>query len=101
VAHCKAAQDFSKGLLRLISNYQEEVRGEDRSGQPTHGSPHIYWRYAKCSQEKARSQGVLLLQRRHRILRQRHKTKVGTLETRHPKHLANEDRDQPLKKRNP
>jgi hypothetical protein len=31
-------------------------------------------------------------------MRQRHKTKVGTVETRHSKHLANEDWDQPLQK---
>jgi hypothetical protein len=39
VTHYKATQDFSKGLLRSASYYQKEVRGEDHSGQQTHGSP--------------------------------------------------------------
>jgi hypothetical protein len=80
VAHRKAAQDFGEGLPRPASYHQEEVRGQYCSGQQTHGSPHIHWHYAKHSQEKARGNGVLLLQRRHRTLRQRHKAKVGTIE---------------------
>jgi hypothetical protein len=63
VAHHKAAQDFGEGMLRLASYHQEEVRGQDCSGQQTHGSPHIHWRYAKRSQEKAKGNGILLLQR--------------------------------------
>jgi hypothetical protein len=101
VAHRQAAQDLGEGLLRPASYHQEEVRGQDCSRQQTHGSPHIHWRYAKHSQEKACGDGVLLLQRRHRTLRQRHKAKVGTVETGHPKYLASEDRDQPLQKVNP
>jgi hypothetical protein len=100
VVHCKAAQDFGGGLLRLASYHQEEVRGQGCSGQQIHGSPHIHWRYAKRSQKKARGNGVLLLQRRHRTLRQRHKAKVGIVKTGHPKYLASEDRDQPLQKGN-
>jgi hypothetical protein len=34
-------------------------------------------------------------------MHQRHKMKVDTIETRHPKHLASEDRDQPLNEGNP
>ena len=101
MAHCKAAQDLNKGLLHPVSYHQEEVRGQDCSGQQTHGSPHLHWRYAELSQEKARDNGVLLLQRRHRTLRQRHKAKVGTIETGHSKYLASEDRDQPLQEGNP
>jgi hypothetical protein len=101
VAHRKAAQDFGEGLLRLASYHQEEVRGQDYSRQQIHGSPHIHWRYAKHSQEKAKGNGVFLLQQRHRTLRQKNKAKVGTVQTGHPKYLASEDRDQPLQKRNP
>jgi hypothetical protein len=39
VTHCKAAQGFSKGLLCPASEHQKEVRGEDCSGQQTHGTP--------------------------------------------------------------
>jgi hypothetical protein len=101
VAHHKAAQDFGEGLLPPASYHQEEVQGQDCPGQQTHGSPHIHWRYAKYSQEKTRGNGVHLLQRRHRTMSQKHKAKVGTVETRHPEYLASEDQDQSFQKGNP